>query len=577
MSIQQQIYRTFTKTHGLTLRAESTQFIQAVLTELRISPLEIPEWLNAVAVLWLKREVDSTLVELEPLKTIVSAKLQTHQVAVIEPHAVDPDLNATSAAATDSGLDSDLGFELDSRPQRGLADVDIRDHFHIIDAFQVPRWKYDSLRKVFVKYENPPRLLGGADTKAEIHQDRYDLIRQRLLRNEHFVASSFGGDDSDRYCRLDTIEALQGRDGASFMLFGMLSQLEEGVLSLEDPHRSVRLDLSLITAQNQSRGLFTENAFVLAEGIYEDGVFKVEAIGQPPPEPAATTRSHFTKTNFFGGPPEVQDATVLQQIQDEFAEASIVVLSDVWLDSPAVLDKLRTMFRGFEATSIPLAFVLMGNFSSEPFIMAGQAGARYKALFDRLAALISGFKRLAQTSYFVFVPGPNDPWTTDLLPRPRIPDFFTAGLRQRLPRCVMASNPCRIKYCNRELVFFRQDLMGKLRRNCVLTPSDAVVGEEAAESGGSQDVKRHLVRTLLDQAHLCPLPLRVSPVYWAHDHALRLYPIPDLLVLADKYDSYAVDYEECCSLNPGSFATNDFGFYVYYPARGLAQYSAIPK
>ncbi|RKP37233.1 DNA polymerase alpha/epsilon subunit B-domain-containing protein, partial [Dimargaris cristalligena] len=440
-------------------------------------------------------------------------------------------------------------------------------HFHIIDAFSIPRWKYDSLRKTFMRYSEPPRLLGSADNKAEIFQDRYDLIRQRILRNEHFASSwSVAGDD-DRICRLDTVEALQGRDGESFMLFGMLSQLEEGALSLEDRYKSIKLDLSRISAQNQSTGLFTENSFVLVEGLYEDGLFHAEAIGLPPPEPARVTKAQFTKTNFFGGPPEIQDASILQQIQDEFAEASIVILSDVCLDSPAVLNKLKALFRGFEASSIPLAFVLCGNFSAEPFVISGPDTQRYKRLFDNLATIIQSFKRLAQTSYFIFIPGPNDPWSSDLLPRPAIPDFFTSSLRSKLSRCVFASNPCRIKYCNRELVFARQDIMNKLRRNCVIVPTD---------HEGTTNVKRHLVRTLIDQSHLCPLPLRTAPVYWAYDYALRLYPIPDLLVLADKYETYSVDYEGCHCINPGSFVTNDFSFYVYYPSSGETQFSSIP-
>lgn len=35
-----------------------------------------------------------------------------------------------------------------------------------------------------------------------------------------------------------------------------------------------------------------------------------------------------------------------------------------------------------------------------------------------------------------------------------------------------------------------------------------------------------MVRTVLDQGHLCPLPLAVRPIYWSHDHALRIYPSP---------------------------------------------------
>lgn len=61
-----------------------------------------------------------------------------------------------------------------------------------------------------------------------------------------------------------------------------------------------------------------------------------------------------------------------------------------------------------------------------------------------------------------------------------------------------------------------------------------------------------LVKTLLSQSHLIPLPIYVSPVYWQFDHSLRLYPLPDLLVIADKYDPFTVKESDCTVINPVS-------------------------
>jgi len=85
-----------------------------------------------------------------------------------------------------------------------------------------------------------------------------------------------------------------------------------------------------------------------------------------------------------------------------------------------------------------------------------------------------------------------------------------------------------------------------------------------------------LVKTLVDQAHLCPLPLHVRPVYWQHDQALRLYPLPDVLVLADRFDSYHLSYEGCTAFNPGSFMLSDFSFMVYWPSRGAVREDDTP-
>lgn len=57
------------------------------------------------------------------------------------------------------------------------------------------------------------------------------------------------------------------------------------------------------------------------------------------------------------------------------------------------------------------------------------------------------------------------------------------------------------------------------------------------------------MKSVVCQAHLSPLPLHVSPVYWSHDNALRLYPLPDLVVFGDKYDPYTVTTAGCIGTN----------------------------
>ena len=43
------------------------------------------------------------------------------------------------------------------------------------------------------------------------------------------------------------------------------------------------------------------------------------------------------------------------------------------------------------------------------------------------------------------------------------------------------------------------------------------------------DITQQLVQSILDQAHLCPLPLHVRPVYWDLDYTLRMTPLPHLV------------------------------------------------
>ena len=88
------------------------------------------------------------------------------------------------------------------------------------------------------------------------------------------------------------------------------------------------------------------------------------------------------------------------------------------------------------------------------------------------------------------------------------------------------------------------------------------------------DMTEHLVKTVLDQGHLAPLPLASRPVHWRLDHALRLFPLPDVVVLADATDQYSWRYEDCLALNPGAFPA-DGSFVVYRPSSNETEFSRI--
>lgn len=104
---------------------------------------------------------------------------------------------------------------------------------------------------------------------------------------------------------------------------------------------------------------------------------------------------------------------------------------------------LRTIFEGYSNATLPLAFILCGNFKSNPFLFNGLESGQYRDGFNTLAELIAEFPTMATFSYFIFVPGPNDPWGGSILPRPKIPDFYTAKMRSLVKRSIFTSNPCR--------------------------------------------------------------------------------------------------------------------------------------
>uniref|UniRef100_A0A672HCR2 DNA polymerase epsilon subunit n=1 Tax=Salarias fasciatus TaxID=181472 RepID=A0A672HCR2_SALFA len=414
--------------------------------------------------------------------------------------------------------------------------------FNIIGAFDVPRYIYSAERKKFIPIgmtSHPaPSLCGSAKDKAELFRERYTLLQQV--------------GDCDCYPLLGSTAKL-----GEVIVLGMITQLKEGKYYLEDPSGTVQLDMSKF-----HNGLYTESCFVLAEGWYEDSVFHVNGFGFPPTELSSGTRAYYGNTNFFGGPSttSVKASAKLKQLEEENEDAMFVIVSDVWLDSVEVMEKLNIMFSGYAAMP-PTCFILCGNFSSAPY-----GKTQIKSLKESLKALadaICSYPSIHSSSRFVFVPGPEDPGPGTILPRPPLADHITEEFRQKVPFSVFTTNPCRIQYCSQEIVIMREDLVNKMCRNCVRLPNNSL------------DIPNHFVKTILSQGHLSPLPLYVSPVFWAYDFSLRVYPIPDVVVFADKYDPFNITNAGCLCLNPGSFPRSGFSFKVYYPSNRTVEDSKL--
>uniref|UniRef100_A0A671V478 DNA polymerase epsilon subunit n=1 Tax=Sparus aurata TaxID=8175 RepID=A0A671V478_SPAAU len=430
-------------------------------------------------------------------------------------------------------------------------DESIDNVFNIIGAFDVPRYIYSVERKKFVPISmttHPaPSLCGLAKDKAELFRERYTILQQRIHRHELFTPPAIGAavEEGQNKFQLKTIEALLGSTAklGEVIVLGMVTQLKEGKFFLEDPSGTVQLDMSKF-----HNGLYTESCFVLAEGWYEDSVFHVNGFGFPPTEPSSSTRAYYGNMNFFGGPSttSVKASAKLKQLEEENEDAMFVIVSDVWLDNVEVMEKLNLMFSGY-ASMPPTCFILCGNFSSAPY-----GNAQIKAL-----------KGETFRSRFVFVPGPEDPGPGTILPRPPLADHITEEFRQRVPFSVFTTNPCRIQYCSQEIVIMREDLVNKMCRNCVRLPNNNL------------DIPNHFVKTILSQGHLTPLPLYVSPIFWAYDYSMRVYPIPDVIVFADKYDPFSITNTDCLCVNPGSFPKSGFTFKVYYPSNRTVEDSKL--
>eukprot|EP00736_Rhodelphis_marinus_P008078 Rmarinus@m.24782 len=439
-----------------------------------------------------------------------------------------------------------------------------------VDTFRdIHPYSYDTVKRRFAKSatkEHP--IASPVECRYEHLRERFQVLYQRILRNPLFTPPPPDAPPSASnrvYIPLCTVEALAANsgEGQERHVLGMLVQPEEGKLALEDINCRIFVDLSQCA---QTVGLATLGSFVLAEGFMrDDGVLQVHAMATPPAELREDTFHRFGQLDLFGLRPAEEEMIRLKSSEESDEDAFIVFVSEMYLDKPEVLQKLQILLDGYDQMERPPhAFVFMGNFTSRPFGPRPSDGQTLRAAFDHFAAMLASHANLVEHSTMVFVPGPSDPGVGSVLPRPYLPAPYGTFLKERVPNCVLAANPCRIRYCTQEIVVFREDILNKMRRHCVVEPSPEV-----------EDISEHLVKTLLDQGHLCPLPMPVRPVLWQFDHTLWLYPLPDVLVLGDRSEYFEWKYSQCTAFCPSTFS-KDFSFAVYKPHSRDVEYSRIP-
>ncbi|KAK7790122.1 hypothetical protein R5R35_006489 [Gryllus longicercus] len=510
------------KFHGFTLKEDACKFLTEQLDPFKDNESEIDDWLN---------------------KIIEVLQNKSLEVACVRKEDIESVLNDCAKSLVDC----------------------VESVVSVINAFEIPRFYFSIERKKFMPVTSGKeiKLFDSAYRKSFLYRERYTILLHRTSRHEVFAPAAMGlsGNRGTKKGSLHTVEYFLSSSKRidSCVCLGLLAKFQENQFFLEDPTGILKLDIS--EAKYQA-GLYTENCFVLVEGFYEDSVFHVNSIGLPPAETSKSSYTHFNNVNVFGGPSPVslKTSSKLLKYEKDNPDDMIVFISDVWLDDRKVMDKLWALFRGYSEVP-PVAFVLMGNFLSSQYrnFQSQTLKSKFKALADELVA----FPELINKSKFIFVPGPVDCGAVNILPRPPLPEWVTEEFRKVIPSAVFTTNPCRIQYCTKEIVVIREDIVTKMCRNTINFPT----------AGNIHD---HFGKTIVCQAHLAPLPLNVCPMYWSYDTALRLFPLPDLVVTGDKFAPFTTQFMECQIINPGSFARCDFSFKVYVPAQQQVEDSQIP-
>ncbi|CAJ0833432.1 3941_t:CDS:10, partial [Entrophospora sp. SA101] len=411
---------------------------------------------------------------------------------------------------------------------------DLEKNFYVINSFGLPSWEFTKSGQIIK--DNHKKSLLNKET-GKLQRNRRELIYKRFKNNDMVI------------------------HGKEFKIFGRLGLSNFGEYVLEDvTESSTNID-----------GFFPLNSFVIVKGkSINSKTFKVSAIENPPVETIHDIRKKWGNFDFLG----LKNLSRNEANLNLDENSHFVIISDLWLDKEKKLRlgkytfktfvNLRRIFESYNKeqddgngknSKIPLAFIFIGDFFSEPLNYKDQYKKQVEYGFRDLTRLILKYPMIKQCG-FIFVPGPNDNFGNKPLPYFPIFEEFTKSVSEKLPNAIFTTNPCRIRILNQDMVIFRCDLIEKIK-----------IQEDA----------KKIIRMLLCQSHLCPVPDYKQQIHVDFDHALWLYPVPDVLITADRYYNYMFDINfesrheklkrnqknttmKCSCLNPGTFNENNFKY-----------------
>ncbi len=547
-------FRTFTKKHNLTLNASALQALAAFVGRHCGNGWReegtAEKVLEEVAKLW-KAEANGVIVEdgdrLKAILKTLESCMNGGRIGLIRKGSSNLSRHSSFAFGNDSAVDlthngarrpslggegrsSSFGISAlqveDSNAQQDEEEEsnnDPRAWLKVISAFEQPRFTYDVEKKHFIPAGTRPSPFPPASHKTAIFRDRYNVIHQRLLRNEAFQAPSFttavqhsrkrngiSNSGQQTHYKLTPIANLLGRGGTSHLLLAQLSVSPTGTLILNDLSGSIHVSLEHASSfqggdDESKQPYFCPGMIVLVDGVYEEdcgvggtigGRFIAFGIGGPPVERregsfgGGETGGGFGWTDFLGVGCERAIGQRMRRLERRLLTAlenedkqKMVIMAECTLDQPTTLAALRKVLHTY-SDAPPLTFMLMGNFLSS----AAMTGIKdtdsiaYKEAFNELAALLSDYPSLLKASTFVFVPGDNDPWASafsagasTLVPRDGVPDVFTSRIKRAFAtaktenQAIWTTNPARLSLFGpaHEICVFRDDISGRFRRSAV--------------------------------------------------------------------------------------------------------------
>lgn len=360
-------------------------------------------------------------------------------------------------------------------------------------------------------------------------------------------------------------------------------------------------------------GIYSATTNVSTNSNVISGCFYVNYLGHPPAERREVSLEAYGNLDFMGINRDIEDTHILSShifrinknlrkkllsMEKENVEHKLLILgSDCFLDNAKFMEGLKKLLTKIEDSIIensnnaPLALVLMGSFTSRPLTPTDSSTSTisnsedYKNGFDNLASILSKFKNIVLRTKIVLIPGPHDPWQAlyslgssnlNILPQFPIPKIFLNRLEKLLPKgnLIIGWNPIRVNYLTQEIVVFKDNLYEKLKRNDIVFESDIQREVEKVEREKEKERISHgkislddidtnqphvsyktrqarkMVKALLDQGTLQPFLSNLKIINTACDYALRMEPLPSVVILSDSsFPNVSVTYNGCKFIN----------------------------
>eukprot|EP01029_Cantina_marsupialis_P025606 TRINITY_DN67804_c0_g1_i1.p1 TRINITY_DN67804_c0_g1~~TRINITY_DN67804_c0_g1_i1.p1 ORF type:complete len:524 (-),score=99.04 TRINITY_DN67804_c0_g1_i1:244-1815(-) len=430
------------------------------------------------------------------------------------------------------------------------------ERYQVFDSFKLPKLQAAEDETHFLVQSAPLGLHLDPSVTVSSLLERVNNIRSRTnreIRNRETGETKNGEE-------VLSLNQLISKKETNCVVFGMIRQTTDGVI-LEDSNVSVKVIFADDFTANF--GFFCDGFLVLCEGHMQGREFVVQYISLPPCECRTNSLSVTGPAGLLGLHNRTHDIDRMESLKSEHEKDSVVMLSEVHLDNAEVMEKLERLFEGWQGwmdedphLQVPI-ILMIGSFWSSKIELNPDVCEEYEQAMKRLAKLINRFDRF-KSSRFVFVPGPNDPLSSSILPQKRICHRFTGEFERLGIDANFVSNPARLRCFTQEIVVFRNNFLDKFQKAQIF-PSE---GEESVQAK-----QQKIAQTILDESHLLPLSSQNSTIHHQFDYSLRLFPLPDYLLLVDANAPCQFGISDCQIVGIGNFATGG-DFCIFKPAVG---------